>query len=171
MSHFIWGTVELNIKIKLQFVRINFIQCSLNFYGCMYDWMVISVILRDLRSSVMSTRSCEIRFMRVQADPLIWWILFLVLKSAYMQVYMVSLFNIVISYFLVIAIFCCANATAIHMLDWRFSEGGHQVKLGWKISHYIKKIENHCSRKTLSQIYQQHEKEKDQYNQTVIDLD
>jgi len=34
--------------------------------------MVIMVILRDLRSGIVSICLCEITFMRAYADPLIW---------------------------------------------------------------------------------------------------
>jgi len=45
---------------------------------------------------------------------------------------------IVIFYFLVIA-----NTTAFYVPDWRFSERGHQVKLGCKMGRCMKKVENH----------------------------
>jgi len=41
-------------------------------------------------------------------------------------------------------IFYCASTTALHVPDWKFSEEGHQVKLGCK--NCMKKVENHCSR-------------------------
>jgi len=43
------------------------------------------------------------------------------------------------SYFFVIVIFYCANKTAFHMPDWKFSEGGRCVKLGLKMGRCRKK--------------------------------
>jgi len=47
---------------------------------------------------------------------------------------------------LVIVIFYCANATPLHMPDWKFSEGGRLVKLGCKMGRCMKKAESHCSK-------------------------
>jgi len=48
-------------------------------------------------------------------------------------------------YFLVIIICHSASTTAYHMPDWKYSEGGPEVKLGFKIGHCMKKLENHWS--------------------------
>jgi len=53
----------------------------------------------------------------------------------------------VVRYFIVIVIFYCANTTAFHMSDWKFSEGGCYVKLGCKMDRRMKKlVENHWFR-------------------------
>ena len=52
----------------------------------------------------------------------------------------------VVRYFIVIVIFYCANTTAFHMPDWKFSEGGRWVKLGCKMGRRMKKVENHWFR-------------------------
>jgi len=48
----------------------------------------------------------------------------------------------VVRYFIVIVTFYCANTTAIHMSDWKFSEGGRLVKLDCKMGPGMKKVEN-----------------------------
>jgi len=50
----------------------------------------------------------------------------------------------IVRYFLVTVVFYCANTTAFHMPDWKFSEGGRQVKLGRKMDRCMKKVEIHC---------------------------
>ena len=61
--------VQLKLRLKLccSLSELTlFSAVSIFMAACMTeDWMVISVILRDLRSGVMSSRLCEIRFMRV----------------------------------------------------------------------------------------------------------
>ena len=53
----------------------------------------------------------------------------------------------VVRYFTVIVIFYCANTTAFHISDWKFSEGGRWVKLGCKMGRRMKKlVENHWFR-------------------------
>jgi len=49
----------------------------------------------------------------------------------------------IVYYFFVIVIFYCANTTAFHMPDCKFSEEGRYVKLGCKMGHCMKKVENH----------------------------
>jgi len=51
----------------------------------------------------------------------------------------------IVRYFLVIVILHCANKTALHIPDWKFSVGGDKVKLGCKMGGCTKKVENHWS--------------------------
>jgi len=52
----------------------------------------------------------------------------------------------IVSYFLVIVIFYCANATAFHMTGWKISEGGRWVNLRGKMGRRMWKVENHWFR-------------------------
>jgi len=47
----------------------------------------------------------------------------------------------IVRYFIVTVIFYCANTTAFHESDGKFSEGGLWVKLGYKMGRRMKKIE------------------------------
>jgi len=42
----------------------------------------------------------------------------------------------------------CANTTALHMPDWKYSEEGLSVKLGSKMGRCMKKVENHWDKPT-----------------------
>jgi len=50
-------------------------------------------------------------------------------------------------------IFYYGSITALHMPDWKFSEGGRWVKFNCKMGRCMKKVENHWSiRKTWCNI-------------------
>ena len=46
----------------------------------------------------------------------------------------------IVRFFIVIVIFYCANTTALHTSDWKFSEGGRWVKLGCKMGRAGKRL-------------------------------
>jgi len=49
--------------------------------------------------------------------------------------------------FLGIVIFCCANATAFHMSDWKISEGSlGSITVSCKMGRCFKRVENHWFR-------------------------
>jgi len=45
-------------------------------------------------------------------------------QSLPIEDFLAAVLSGIVSYFLVIVIFYCADTTALHMPDWNFSEGG-----------------------------------------------